>query len=46
MIIGKNFNLNNLLDDDELVARYNGGSLVIARLAPQDYHVKLFKIII
>jgi phosphatidylserine decarboxylase len=37
-IKGKNFNLQNLLLDDNLVSVFNGGSLVISRLAPQDYH--------
>jgi phosphatidylserine decarboxylase len=37
-IKGKNFNLQNLLRDDQLATKFNGGSLVIARLAPQDYH--------
>jgi len=37
-IKGKNFNLKNLLKDDNLAKEYSGGSLVIARLAPQDYH--------
>lgn len=37
-IKGKNFNLNNLLKDEQLAAKFAGGSLVIARLAPQDYH--------
>jgi len=37
-IKGKNFTLYNLLLSDELVAKYTGGSLIVARLAPQDYH--------
>jgi len=37
-IKGKNFTLYNLLLNEELVAKYVGGSLIIARLAPQDYH--------
>jgi len=37
-IKGKHFSLQNLLLDDSLAAKYEGGSLVIARLAPQDYH--------
>ncbi|PRP81133.1 hypothetical protein PROFUN_01967 [Planoprotostelium fungivorum] len=37
-IKGKNFNLKNLLQDSHLEKKYEGGSLVIARLAPQDYH--------
>lgn len=35
---GKNFNLKRLLDDEKLAAEFDEGSLVIARLAPQDYH--------
>jgi len=35
---GKNFNLKNLLLDDNLVEQFAGGSMVICRLAPQDYH--------
>jgi len=37
-IKGKNFTLQNLLKDETLAKEYSGGSLVIARLAPQDYH--------
>jgi len=37
-IKGKHFTLQNLIKDDELANKYVGGSLVIARLAPQDYH--------
>ena len=37
-IKGDNFNLTSLLDSEELAGHYEGGSLVIARLAPQDYH--------
>jgi len=37
-IKGKHFSLHNLIKDDELANQYMGGSLVIARLAPQDYH--------
>lgn len=40
-IKGDEFNLENLLGPQlapELAARYASGSLVIARLAPQDYH--------
>jgi len=37
-IKGKKFSLTNLLKDDALAKEYSGGSLVIARLAPQDYH--------
>jgi len=35
---GKNFNLKNLLGSDKLAADFDGGSLAILRLAPQDYH--------
>jgi len=37
-IKGENFNLTSLLESEELASHYEGGSLVIARLAPQDYH--------
>ena len=37
-IKGDNFNLSSLLNSEELAWHYEGGSLVIARLAPQDYH--------
>ena len=37
-IKGINFNLQSLLKDEELANYFDGGSLVIARLAPQDYH--------
>lgn len=37
-IKGINFNLNSLLKDEELAKYFEGGSLVISRLAPQDYH--------
>jgi phosphatidylserine decarboxylase len=37
-IKGVNFNLKSLLRDDGLAEYFDGGSLVIARLAPQDYH--------
>jgi len=37
-IKGKRFTLPNLLKDEQLAAKFTGGSLVIARLAPQDYH--------
>jgi len=41
-IKGTEFNVQNLLGPadktGELTERFNGGSLVIARLAPQDYH--------
>jgi len=37
-IKGKSFSLRSFLQDDDLAKRYEGGALVIARLAPQDYH--------
>eukprot|EP01113_Clastostelium_recurvatum_P032709 TRINITY_DN4235_c0_g1_i1.p1 TRINITY_DN4235_c0_g1~~TRINITY_DN4235_c0_g1_i1.p1 ORF type:complete len:575 (+),score=184.18 TRINITY_DN4235_c0_g1_i1:53-1726(+) len=37
-IKGRHFTLSNLLLDEDLAKKYEGGSLVIARLAPQDYH--------
>jgi phosphatidylserine decarboxylase len=37
-IKGINFNLISLLKDDKLAKYFDNGSLVIARLAPQDYH--------
>ena len=37
-IKGINFSLLTLLKDEELAKYFEGGSLVIARLAPQDYH--------
>jgi phosphatidylserine decarboxylase len=37
-IKGYGFTLERLLGDAELASRLNGGSMVIARLAPQDYH--------
>ncbi|CAO3667224.1 unnamed protein product [Rhizopus stolonifer] len=37
-IKGRNFNLSNLLQDDELANELDGGSLGVFRLAPQDYH--------
>lgn len=35
---GHNFNLPNLLQDNDLAEKLDGGSLAIFRLAPQDYH--------
>lgn len=32
------FNLETLLDDPELARKYSGGSMIIARLCPIDYH--------
>jgi phosphatidylserine decarboxylase len=37
-IKGYGFTLEALLGDADLAAQFEGGSLVIARLAPQDYH--------
>ena len=37
-IKGINFNLISLLKDEQLSKYFDGGSLVISRLAPQDYH--------
>ncbi|CEG66229.1 hypothetical protein RMATCC62417_02844 [Rhizopus microsporus] len=37
-IKGRNFNLPNLLQDNDLADKLDGGSLAIFRLAPQDYH--------
>jgi len=37
-IKGKNFTLPHLLQDDNLAKEFSGGSLMISRLAPQDYH--------
>ncbi|KAH8781522.1 phosphatidylserine decarboxylase-domain-containing protein [Hyaloscypha sp. PMI_1271] len=37
-IKGYGFTLERLLGSPELAAQFNGGSVVIARLAPQDYH--------
>jgi phosphatidylserine decarboxylase len=38
VVKGQKFNLHTLLEDDELAKAYAGASLVIARLAPPDYH--------
>jgi len=35
---GKNFTMATLIQDEQLVKDFTGGSMVIARLAPQDYH--------
>jgi len=35
---GKNFSLKTLLQDEGLENEFMGGSMVICRLAPQDYH--------
>jgi phosphatidylserine decarboxylase len=37
-IKGYGFTLERLLGDPTLAAQFDGGSIVIARLAPQDYH--------
>ncbi|KAG0239719.1 hypothetical protein BGW41_007519 [Actinomortierella wolfii] len=37
-IKGRQFTLMNLLQDANLAAQYEGGSIAIFRLAPQDYH--------
>lgn len=38
IIKGQKFSLKTLLQDDQLAARYENGSMVIARLCPTDYH--------
>lgn len=35
---GQSFDIHQLLADDELSSRYAGGSLVLSRLCPVDYH--------
>lgn len=35
---GQVFDLSKLLEDDHLARKYNGGTLVISRLCPVDYH--------
>lgn len=37
-IKGYGFTVAKLLDNEELAQQFDGGSIVIARLAPQDYH--------
>ncbi|KAF9903805.1 hypothetical protein EC991_003363 [Linnemannia zychae] len=37
-IKGRQFTVGRLLGDNELAKKYEGGSLAIFRLAPQDYH--------
>lgn len=37
-IKGEKFNLNSLLENEELARHYQNGSMVIARLCPSDYH--------
>nr|CAG8469148.1 7889_t:CDS:10 [Entrophospora candida] len=36
--MGKRFTIENLLNDGELAKSFEGGSIAIFRLAPQDYH--------
>lgn len=38
LVKGEIFSLNELLGEERLVAKYHEGALVIARLAPPDYH--------
>ncbi|HRD55118.1 MAG TPA: phosphatidylserine decarboxylase [Parachlamydiaceae bacterium] len=38
IVKGEKFNLDTLLDDPALASQYDGGSMVIARLCPTDYH--------
>ncbi|MCB1112933.1 MAG: phosphatidylserine decarboxylase [Chlamydiia bacterium] len=38
IIKGKKFSLANLIGDSSLAERYAGGSMVMARLCPTDYH--------
>jgi len=37
-IKGKDFSVGHLVKNEELAKKYEGGSLAIFRLAPQDYH--------
>lgn len=37
-IKGHGFHVANLLGDEQIANQFDGGSIVIARLAPQDYH--------
>jgi phosphatidylserine decarboxylase len=37
-IKGKSFNLSTFLNNEELARKYVGGSMVVVRLAPVDYH--------
>ena len=37
-IKGQGLDLGRLLGSDDVASRFDGGSMVIARLAPQDYH--------
>lgn len=38
VIKGEKFDVETLLDDATLAAKYRGGSMVLARLCPSDYH--------
>lgn len=38
VVKGKKFNLQTLLGDEQLAAKYAEGAMVIARLCPTDYH--------
>lgn len=38
IVKGVRFNLQSFLDDSDLAKKYEGGSLIIVRLAPYDYH--------
>jgi phosphatidylserine decarboxylase len=38
IVKGEKFSLEELLQDDELAARYQKGAMMIARLCPTDYH--------
>ena len=35
---GQTFNIHQLIADEQLSARYTGGSLILSRLCPVDYH--------
>ena len=37
-IKGNGFSIAKLLEDEDIAQKFDGGSIVIARLAPQDYH--------
>ncbi len=37
-IKGRNFSVSALLGGDELASLFEGGSIAVFRLAPQDYH--------
>lgn len=38
VVKGKKFDIGELLQDDSLAKRYTGGTMVMARLCPSDYH--------